>query len=200
VSIVGTADKVEGNRIKLTKTKTGATDATRVITTSLTPSRRGEGNRVRLSAIAAVTVTMEKKSRSRAIARSVLSRATIAAVGDRKYLKIGRQAELLLNDLPAAADLIADEGYDAESGIQDKNCAPHSFNGIIHSKIKYKKRNLIERCCSNSGTSRPATTAAYRTTSLGSNLLPFAYGSGFYESASAGSQRQLRRLPPSNQQ
>jgi len=78
--------------------------------------------------------------------------------------------------MPAAADVIADEGYDAES---DKNCAPRSFNGITHSKIKYKKRNLIERCCSNSGTSRPATIAAYRTTSLGSNLLPCAYGSGF---------------------
>jgi hypothetical protein len=40
--------------------------------------------------------------------------------------------------MPAAADVIADEGYDAES---DKNCAPRSFNVITHSKIKYKKRS-----------------------------------------------------------
>ena len=112
---------------------------------------------MRLSAIAAVAVTMEKKSRPQAIARSSLSRATIAAVGDRKYLKIGRQAKLLLNDLPAAADISK-----AAAAIQ-----AHRENENYLARLKFASLCLWLR---------------------------------FYGSASAGSQRQLRRLPPSNQQ
>jgi hypothetical protein len=99
--------------------------------------------------------------------------------------------------MPAAADVIADEGYDAES---DKNCAPRSFNGITHSKIKYKKRNLIERCCSNSGTSRPAYDRSVSNYLARLKFASLCLWLRFYGSASAGSQRQLRRLPPSNQQ
>jgi transposase len=58
-------------------------------------------------------------------------------------------AELLLNDLPAGAKVIADKGYDADwirDLIEDQNCTPHippksnRYDGI------YKQRNLIERC------------------------------------------------------
>ena len=64
-------------------------------------------------------------------------------------------AELLLNDLPAGADVIADKGYDADwirDLIEDQDCTPHippksnRYDGITYSKTKYKKRNLIERC------------------------------------------------------
>jgi transposase len=64
-------------------------------------------------------------------------------------------AELLLNDLPAGADVIADKGYDADwirDLIEDQDCTPHippksnRYDGITYSKAKYKKRNLIERC------------------------------------------------------
>ena len=64
-------------------------------------------------------------------------------------------AELLLNDLPAGAEVIADKGYDADwirDLIEDQNCTPHippksnRYDGITYSKTKYKKRNLIERC------------------------------------------------------
>jgi transposase len=64
-------------------------------------------------------------------------------------------AELLLNDLPAGADVIADKGYDADwirDLIEDQDCKPHipprsnRYDGITYSKTKYKKRNLIERC------------------------------------------------------
>ena len=50
-------------------------------------------------------------------------------------------AMLLLNELPAGADVIADKGYDDDwmrELIEDQNCT--------YSKRKYKKRNLIERC------------------------------------------------------
>ena len=66
-------------------------------------------------------------------------------------------AELLLNDLPAGADVIADKGYDADwirDLIEDQDCTPHippksnRYDGITYSKTKYKKRNLIERCLS----------------------------------------------------
>ena len=64
-------------------------------------------------------------------------------------------AELLLNDLPAGADVIADKGYDADwirDLIEDQDCTPHippksnRYDGITYSKAKYRKRNLIERC------------------------------------------------------
>lgn len=64
-------------------------------------------------------------------------------------------AELLLNDLPVGADVIADKGYDADwirDLIEDQDCTPHipprsnRLDAISYSKTKYKKRNLIERC------------------------------------------------------
>ena len=64
-------------------------------------------------------------------------------------------AELLLNDLPEGADVIADKGYDADwirDLIEDQGCTPHippksnRYEGISYSKKQYKKRNLIERC------------------------------------------------------
>ncbi len=64
-------------------------------------------------------------------------------------------AMLLLNELPAGADVIADKGYDADwirELIEDQNCTPvippksNRYDGITYSKRKYKKRNLIERC------------------------------------------------------
>jgi len=64
-------------------------------------------------------------------------------------------AELLLNDLPAGAEVIADKGYDADwirDLIEDQDCRPHippksnRYDGITYSKTKYKTRNLIERC------------------------------------------------------
>lgn len=64
-------------------------------------------------------------------------------------------AELLLNDLPAGAEVLADKGYDADwirDLIEDQGCTPHipprsnRYDGITYSKTKYKKRNLIERC------------------------------------------------------
>jgi transposase len=64
-------------------------------------------------------------------------------------------AELLLNDLPEGADVIADKGYDADwirDLIEDQGCTPHippksnRYDGISYSKKQYRKRNLIERC------------------------------------------------------
>ena len=64
-------------------------------------------------------------------------------------------AELLLNDLPAGAEVIADKGYDADwirDLIEEQDCTPHipprsnRYDGITYSKTKYRKRNLIERC------------------------------------------------------
>ena len=59
---VGTVDKIEGNRIKLTK-RTAARDRTRDITTTSTAVwwPASEGNKVRLSATGAVAVTMEEE-------------------------------------------------------------------------------------------------------------------------------------------
>ena len=64
-------------------------------------------------------------------------------------------AEILLNDLPAGATVIADKGYDADwirDLIEDSDCTPHippksnRYDGITYSKRLYKRRNLIERC------------------------------------------------------
>ncbi len=64
-------------------------------------------------------------------------------------------AEILLNDLPAGAAVIADKGYDADwirDLIEDSDCTPHippksnRYDGITYSKRLYKQRNLIERC------------------------------------------------------
>ena len=64
-------------------------------------------------------------------------------------------AEILLNDLPAGAAVIADKGYDADwirDLIEDQGCTPHippksnRYDGITYSRRLYKQRNLIERC------------------------------------------------------
>ncbi len=64
-------------------------------------------------------------------------------------------AELLLNDLPAGAHVLADRGYDADwirEVIEDQDCTPHipprsnRVDEIKYSKRRYKQRNLIERC------------------------------------------------------
>jgi len=64
-------------------------------------------------------------------------------------------AEVLLQNLPAGADVIADKGYDADwirELIEDQDCTPHipprshRWDGISYDKRKYKKRNLVERC------------------------------------------------------
>lgn len=63
-------------------------------------------------------------------------------------------AELLLNDLPKGATVLADRAYDADwirDVIDDQDCRaciPTKSNRIDHiafSKRTYKKRNLIER-------------------------------------------------------
>ena len=61
-------------------------------------------------------------------------------------------AEILLNDLPAGAAVIADKGYDADSIrdlIKDSDCTPHippksnRYNRITYSKRLYKQRNFM---------------------------------------------------------
>lgn len=55
-------------------------------------------------------------------------------------------AELLLNDLPAGADVIANNGYDADwirDLIEDQDCTQHippksnRYDGITYSKATY---------------------------------------------------------------
>ncbi len=64
-------------------------------------------------------------------------------------------AELLLQDLPAGTNLLADRGYDADwirELIEDQNCIPvippksNRVGEIAFSRRKYRKRNLVERC------------------------------------------------------
>ena len=64
-------------------------------------------------------------------------------------------AELLLQDLPKGADLLADKGYDADwirDLIEDQDCTPvippksNRIDDLPFSKRKYRKRNLVERC------------------------------------------------------
>ena len=64
-------------------------------------------------------------------------------------------AELLLNDLPRGAVVLADRAYDADwirDIIEDQDCRaciPPKINrveDIPFSKRTYRKRNLIERC------------------------------------------------------
>ena len=82
-------------------------------------------------------------------------------------------AELLLHDLPAGAEVIADKGYDADwirDLIENQDCTPHippksnRYDGITYSKIKYKKRNLIERCFNKLKHSRRLATRYDKTT------------------------------------
>lgn len=63
-------------------------------------------------------------------------------------------AELLLNDLPRGATVLADKAYDADwirdvIDVQDcRACIPPKSNrtdDIAYSKRTYRKRNLIER-------------------------------------------------------
>ena len=100
-------------------------------------------------------------------------------------------AELLLHDLPAGAEVIADRGYDADwirDLIEEQDCTPHippksnRYEGITYSKTKYRKRNLIERCFNKLKQFRHIATRYDRsalTTSPWSKSLAFAYGSGF---------------------
>ena len=87
-------------------------------------------------------------------------------------------AELLLNDLPAGAEVIADKGYDADwirDLIEDQDCAPHipprsnRYDGITYSKAKYKKRNLIEQCFISSSNSAPRDPIRPRRSQLPCN-------------------------------
>jgi transposase len=64
-------------------------------------------------------------------------------------------AEILLNDLPQGATVLADRAYDADwirDVIEDQNCKPcippksNRIDDIPYNKRLYKKRNLIERC------------------------------------------------------
>jgi transposase len=99
-------------------------------------------------------------------------------------------AELLLNNLPEGAVVLADRAYDADwirDVIEDqdcKACIPPKTNradDIPYSKRTYKKRNLIEpssASSSSSGTSVPASTASPSTTWPWSSWLPSDYGSG----------------------
>jgi transposase len=63
-------------------------------------------------------------------------------------------AELLLNDPPRGADVIADRGYDADwirDMIENSACKPpippksNRNDEIAYNKKLYRKRNLIER-------------------------------------------------------
>ena len=63
-------------------------------------------------------------------------------------------AELLLNNLPRGADVIADKGYDADwirDMIENSACKPqippksNRYDGTVYNKKLYRKRNLIER-------------------------------------------------------
>jgi transposase len=64
-------------------------------------------------------------------------------------------AELLLQDLPKGADVIADKGYDVDwirDLIEEQGCTPvippksNRYDGITYSRRKYRQRNLVERC------------------------------------------------------
>lgn len=88
-------------------------------------------------------------------------------------------AELLLQDLPKGADVIADKGYDADwirDLIEDQDCTPvippksNRYDGITYSKPKYRKRNLIERCFGKLKQSRHIATRYDRS---GFNYLAF---------------------------
>jgi len=81
-------------------------------------------------------------------------------------------AEVLLQDLPAGADVIADKGYDADwirDLIEDQNCTPHippksnRYDGITYSMRKYRQRNLIERCFNKLKQFRHITTRYVRS-------------------------------------
>ena len=64
-------------------------------------------------------------------------------------------AEVLLQNLPEGASLLADRGYDADwirALIHKQGCTPvippksNRCDFIYYSKRQYKKRNLVERC------------------------------------------------------
>jgi transposase len=64
-------------------------------------------------------------------------------------------AEFLLKGLPKGTSIIADRGYDADwirEMIEDQDSAPvippksNRRDDIPFSKVKYKKRNVVERC------------------------------------------------------
>jgi transposase len=89
-------------------------------------------------------------------------------------------AELLLNNLPQGADVIADRGYDADwirELIEEQDCTPvippksNRCEEIEFSKRKYKKRNLVERCI---GKLKQFRHIATRYDRLAHNYLAFA--------------------------
>lgn len=64
-------------------------------------------------------------------------------------------AEMLLNELPKGAKVLADKAYDADwirQLIKEQKCKAHilprssRLKDIFYSKRLYKRRNLIERC------------------------------------------------------
>ena len=64
-------------------------------------------------------------------------------------------AEMLLNELPKGAKVLADKAYDADwirQLIKEQKCTAHipprssRLKDIFYSKRLYKRRNLIERC------------------------------------------------------
>jgi len=117
-------------------------------------------------------------------------------------------AELLLNDLPAGADVIADKGYDADwirDLIEDQNCTPHippksnRYDGITYSKAKYRKRNLIERCFNKLKQFRHIATRYDRNPLNYLAMIKIAIVRLWlrtYESAAQQTSRNDRRRPP----
>lgn len=104
-------------------------------------------------------------------------------------------AELLLQDLPAGAYVIADKGYDADwirDLIEDQDCVavipPKSnrYDGVSYSRRKYRQRNLVERCINKLKQFRHIATRYDR---IAHNYLAFAKLAAtrlwlrFYESA-----------------
>ena len=64
-------------------------------------------------------------------------------------------AEMLLNNLPKGAKVLADKAYDADwirQLIAEQDCKAHipprssRLKDILYSKKLFKRRNLIERC------------------------------------------------------
>lgn len=104
-------------------------------------------------------------------------------------------AELLLQDLPKGASLLADRGYDADwirEMIEERDCTsvipPKSnrINEIPFSRRKYKKRNSVERCINKLKQFRHIATRCDRNASAYqafSKLAAVRLWLRFYESA-----------------
>jgi integrase len=113
-------------------------------------------------------------------------------------------AELLLQNLPAGADVIADKGYDADwirDLIEDQGCTSHippksnRYDGITYSKRKYRKRNLIERCFNNP--TRQMWCDCYNSVTLKRSfrrLVEDYYGSAVYTTMEESSRRVRKQI------